>query len=169
MAGYGSDEGFAAWLADNGYVLPVTAPAPSVLRNRGSQYIDAVYGSRFLGRVVDATQERQWPRECAYVNGRLLPSDVVPIAVINASYQTAWQEATTPGSLIAIGSASGAVKRIKVGQIEKEYATTESDGTASWITPLISLVDGMLTPYLEDEDLQCLGIWSVGGANGDFL
>lgn len=162
MAGYGDDTGFASWLIDNGYVLPGTAPSPAVLRNRGSQYIDAVYGSRFLGSVVDALQERQWPRERAIVNGKLLPSDVVPPAVINASYQAAYQEGVKQGSLTAIGTSSGAVKRVKVGQIEKEYQTAKDDGTASAITPLISIVDGMLAPFLKDEDLVSLGIWSVG-------
>lgn len=163
MAGYGTDEAFAAWLSDNGYVLPVSAPSPAVLRNRGSQYIDAVYGSRFLGSVVDPVQERQWPRERAIVNGKLIPSDVVPIAVINASFQAAMQEATKPGSLTVVSSASGAVKRVKVGQIEKEYQGASSDGTAISITPLISIVDGMLAPFLKDEDLNCLGIWAIGG------
>lgn len=163
MAGYGDDSGFSAWLTENGYTLPEGAPSPAVLRNRGSQYIDAVYGSRFLGSVVDPIQERQWPREGAIVNGKLIPSDVVPIAVINASYQAAYQEAVKPGSLSVVGTSSGAVKRVKVGQIEKEYQTAkDSDGTAASITPLISIVDGMLAPYLKDEDLVCFGLWSIG-------
>jgi hypothetical protein len=162
MAGYGDDAGFAAWLTDNGYQLPGTAPSPAVLRNRGSQYIDAVYGSRFLGSVVDPLQERQWPREGAIVNGKLLSSNVVPPAVINASYQSAYQEGLKPGSLTVIGTSSGAVKSVKVGQIEKEYQTAKDDGTASAITPLISIVDGMLAPFLKDEDLVCFGLWSVG-------
>ncbi len=162
MAGYGDDGGFTSWLSDNGYILPVGAPSAAVLRNRGSNYIDAVYGARFLGSVVSSTQERQWPREGAIVNGKLIPSDVVPSAVINASYQAAYQEAVKPGSLSVVGTASGAVKRVKVGQIEKEYASAESDGTATNITPLISIVDGMLAPYLKNADLVCFGIWSVG-------
>ena len=162
MAGYGDDGGFNTWLSDNGYSLPAEAPAPAVLRNRGSQYIDAVYSSRFLGSVVDPAQERQWPRENAIVNGKLMPSDVVPVAVINASYQAAWQEATNPGSLTVVGSASGAVVREKVGSLEVQYANAQSDGTAASITPLISIVDGMLAPFLKDDDLLYIGIWSVG-------
>lgn len=165
MAGYGTDEGFTAWLADNGYALPTdpAPPAAAVLRNRGSNYIDAVYGSRFLGSVVDAGQERQWPREGAIVNGKLMSSEVVPAAIINASYQAAWQEANEPGSLSVVGSASSAVKREKVGQIEVEYQSAQSDGTASGITPLISIVDGMLAPFLKDDSMPYLGIWSIGG------
>jgi hypothetical protein len=163
VAGYGDDSAFSAWLTENGYTLPEGAPSPAVLRNRGSQYIDAVYGSRFLGSVVDPVQERQWPRESAIVNGKLIPSDVVPTAVINASYYAAYQEAVKPGSLSVVGTSSGAVKRVKVGQIEKEYQTAkDTGGTAASITPLISIVDGMLAPYLKDEDLVCFGIWSVG-------
>ncbi|MGR9274712.1 DnaT-like ssDNA-binding protein [Rhizobium leguminosarum] len=165
MAGYGDDSGFSAWLSDNGYSLQ-TDPAPpsaAVLRNRGSNYIDAVYGSRFVGSVVDAAQERQWPREGAIVNGKLLPSNVIPAAVINASYFAAYQEAVRPGSLSVVGTSAGVVKRVKVGQIEKEYqASQDSDGTAASITPLISIVDGMLAPYLRDLTLPYIGIWSVG-------
>ena len=163
MAGYGDDTGFTAWLSENGYQLPDGAPSPAVLRNRGGQYIDAVYGSRFLGSVVDAGQERQWPREGAIVNGKLIPSNVVPAAVINAAYFAALQEANEPGSLSVVGSASSAVVREKVGQIEVQYANAQSDGTASAITPLISMVDGMLAPFLRDDSLQCIGIWSIGG------
>jgi len=164
MAGYGGDSEFQTWLDENGYVFPPGAPSPAVLRNRGSQYIDAVYGSRFLGSVVDPVQERQWPREGAIVNGKLIPSNVVPVAVINASYQAAYQEALSPGSLSVVGSASSAVKREKVGQLEVEYQSAQSDGTAAGITPLISIVDGMLAPYLRCEDLVYLGILSIGGA-----
>lgn len=163
MAGYGDDGGFDAWLTDNGYTLPVGAPSPAVLRNRGSLYIDAVYGSRFLGSVVDAAQDRQWPREGAIANGKLIASSVVPVAVIHASYHAAYQEAVAPGSLSVVGTSSSAVKRVKVGQIEKEYQTAkDSDGTAGSITPLISIVDGILAPYLKDEGLVCFGLWSVG-------
>jgi hypothetical protein len=162
MAGYSDDSTFNTWLTDNGYVLPVGAPAPAVLRQRGSQYIDAVYGARFLGSVVDASQERQWPREGAIVNGKLLPSDVVPVAVINASFQAAFQEAVSPGSLSATGTSGSAVKREKIGPIETEYATASSDGSASSITPLISIVDGMLAPFLRDLTMPYIGIFSVG-------
>ncbi|TCV66287.1 DnaT-like ssDNA-binding protein [Neorhizobium sp. S3-V5DH] len=163
MAGYGSDGAFETWLTDNGYTLPVNAPSPAVLRQRGSQYIDAVYGDRFVGFIASHSQERQWPRTGAIVSGQAIPDNVIPVAVEHASYFAGYQEALKPGSLSVVGTSSSAVKRVKVGQIEKEYQTAKSDdGTAGSITPLISIVDGMLAPYLEDEDLVCFGIWSVG-------
>lgn len=163
MAGYGDDTAFAAWMTDNGYTLPVTAPAPAVLRNRGSQYIDAVYGDRFIGLIAAFDQERQWPRTGASLRGVAIPSDVVPKAVVNASFYAAYQEATDPGSLSATGSATTAVTREKIGQIEVQYASATSESTGEALTPLISIVDGMLAPYLRDPNAPCFGIWSIGG------
>ncbi len=150
MAGYGTDPGFTDWLASMGYSLPADAPAPAVLRQRGSDYIDALYGSRLCGHPVSFDQERAWPRVGAVVNGRKIPSDIIPNAFVIASYYAAWQEATNPGSLTGTGSASSAVVREKVGELEVQYANAQSDGTASFLTPLISTVDGMLAPYLCD-------------------
>ncbi|EHK78068.1 hypothetical protein SM0020_10330 [Sinorhizobium meliloti CCNWSX0020] len=163
MAGYGDDAAFQTWLTENGYTLPSGAPSPAVLRNRGSQYIDAVYGSRFVGSVADPLQERSWPREGAIVSGKLIPSDVVPTAVIHASFYAAYQEATKPGSLSVVGSGATRVKRKKVGQLEVEYQSTSSESeTGADLTPIISVVDGMLAPFLRDDSLVCLGILSVG-------
>jgi hypothetical protein len=41
-----ADIEFAAYLADAGLSLPVGAPLPAVLRQRGSDYLDATYGAR---------------------------------------------------------------------------------------------------------------------------
>lgn len=74
MAGYGDDEGFATWLAENGYTLPDGAPLPVVLRQRGSAYLDATYGPRFVGVPTDPEQEREWPRTGATIFGTALVS-----------------------------------------------------------------------------------------------
>lgn len=162
MAGYGTDEQFQQWLTDSGYTLASDAPAPAVLRQRGSQYIDATYGDRFIGRVVTFDQERAWPRGGASMRGTTIPDNVVPQAVIYASFEAAYQEAKTPNSLSAIGSASGAVIRKKVGELEVQYSGAQSDGTAAFLTPLISTVDGMLAPYLRNENAVGLLVRSVG-------
>lgn len=162
MAGYGTNDQFATWLTDNGYALPDDAPTPDVLRQRGSQYIDAVYGDRFIGIVASFDQERAWPRTGVSLRGTAIPSDVVPLAVIHASFFAAYTDATNPGSLIVTGSASTGIVREKVGELEVQYANAASDGTASFITPLISTVDGMLAPYLRNLNAPCLLIRSVG-------
>ena len=102
MSGYGTDEGLTAWLAANGYTLPADAPTAAVLRERGSVYIDGAYGSRFSGTPAGGfAQERAWPRTDAYAYGSAIGPDVVPAAVVQASYHAAYAEAVSPGSLSA--------------------------------------------------------------------
>lgn len=164
MAGYGTDELFATWLSENGYSLPAESPAPAILRQRGSQYIDSLYGARFVGEPVDPfTQERAWPRRNAVVGGVAIPDTTIPNAVIYASFYAAFQEATNPGSLTAVGSASTNIKREKVGELETEYQSSSSSGSfVDGLTPIMTVVDGMLAPYLRFIPAQTIGIWSIG-------
>lgn len=162
MAGYGDDSGFTSWLQENGYMLPNGAPAPAVLRQRGSAYVDALYGTRFVGQAAAGhAQERAWPRAGACVDGSPIPDDVVPHAVINASYEAALQIATDPASLSAVGSAAQRVKREKVeGAVEVEYQSASGSETAADLTPVMTIVEGMLAPYLRS-DQSGIGIWVV--------
>lgn len=150
MAGYGTDEGFTAWLAENGYTLPATAPTPAVLRNRGAGYIDGVYGARFSGIPTGGfAQERAWPRTGAYAYGQPIGDSIIPDAVIKASYAAAWQEASSPGSLSVSGSAATQVKREKVdGAVEVEYQASSGEWSASSLVPLLTAVEGLLAPFL---------------------
>ena len=155
MAGYGDDTLFAAWLASNGYTLPAGAPAPAVLRQRGSDYLDALYNApvdykapRFSGYPADPlTQERAWPRSGASAYGMGIASDIIPAAIINASYAAAWHEANSPGSLAVAVTASGAVRREKIDVIETEYFAG-SGNVAADATVRISAVDGLVAPFL---------------------
>lgn len=147
MAGYGTDQGFADWLTVHGHVLPESAPAPAILRQRGSQYIDGLYGSRFSGQPTGGlTQERSWPRIGACAHGQPVPSDVVPVAIEQASYHAAFQEAVAPGSLCVAASTAGAVKREKVDVLEVEYVAGSGDAVADALVR-ISAVEGLLIPF----------------------
>jgi len=151
MAGYGDDAGFDAWMEENGYKLPADASSPSVLRHRGSVYIDGLYGMRFVGeRTGGWAQERAWPRTGAYANGALIPGQVVPLPVVYASYEAALQEAREPGSLSLIGSAADRVKREKVdGAVEVEYQQASSENLALAMTPVMTVIEGLLSPFLQ--------------------
>jgi hypothetical protein len=150
MAAYGDDTGFQAWLTANGFTLPDGAPSVAVLRNRGSAYIDGTYGSRFSGQPTGSfDQERAWPRTGATAYGIGISDDVIPAAVINASYAAAWQEASAPGSLSVTGSAATAVKREKVeGAVEVEYQAANGAWTADSLAPVLTVVEGLLRPFL---------------------
>lgn len=162
MAGYGSDELFADWLAARGRSLPVGAPAAAVLRQLGSDYVDAAYADRWPGRPTGGVdQERAWPRTSAAVNGLSIPSDAIPVAIVNASYAAAWQEAQKAGALSA--SVSRVVTREKIDVLEREYAEGTGDAMLDAL-PRFSEVDGLVRPYVLSVDVVPLGLLSVGCA-----
>ncbi|MGX1693141.1 DnaT-like ssDNA-binding protein [Brevundimonas naejangsanensis] len=147
MAGYGTDQGFADWLTMNGHVLPENTPAPAILRQRGSQYIDGLYGSRFSGQPTGGfAQDRAWPRVGACAHGQPIPSNIIPVAVEQAAYAAAFQEALKPGSLSVTATSAGALKRKKIDVIEKEYFEGSGDAVAD-NTLRLSAVEGLLAPY----------------------
>lgn len=147
MAGYGSDTGFQDWLITNGHVLPESALAPAILRQRGSQYIDGLYGSRFAGVPTGGfEQERAWPRTGAEASGQTIPSGVVPVAIEQASYHAAYQEAMKPGSLAVSATSAGALKRKKIDVLEKEFFEGSGDAVAD-NTLRLSTVEGLLCPF----------------------
>lgn len=167
MAGYGDDAALTAWLGATGHTLPVGAPTLAVLRERGSGFVDGSYEARFVGiRAGGFAQERSWPRSSAVlVSGETVPDDVIPFAVINASFDAAYAEASTPGSLSAAGSASSRVKREKVeGAVEVEYqASSANSNIVADLTPVLTTVEGLLKPFLKPDDIGAgVGIWSVG-------
>ena len=149
MAGYGDDTGLDAWLADYGYAWPSDGITKAVGRQRGSAYVDGLYGLRFPGTPTGgAAQERAWPRTGATTTyGAALPSDEVPAAVEQASYAAAWYEAQNPGGLAIASTGQGAIKREKVGPIETEYFEGATTATVNG-TPALSEVEGLLAPIL---------------------
>lgn len=146
MAGYGTDAGFAAWMDENGHVLPEGALSPSVLRQRGSTYVDALYGSRFAGYPTGgASQERSWPRTGVFAMGGAVAANEIPAAVLNASYAAAFVSTISTGALTL--STSAPVKRRKVGDVETEFA--EISAGFQWAGDIpVTVLDGMLAPFL---------------------
>lgn len=166
MAAYGSDVEFNAWLVSAGLSLPSGSPTPAVLRERGSFYIDAVYGPRFKGRPTEPfTQELAWPRTGAVVFGHSIPPDMIPDAVVKASYRAAYLEATTPG-----GFGGGSfdpqrrLRRQKVNNLEREFFSPNSIDVNDPYTLFVldPFIAGLLAPYLCDQVNELLGIWAVG-------
>lgn len=149
MAGYGTDEGLDTWLADYGYTWPAAGISKAVGRQRGSAYVDGVYGARFPGTPAGGyAQERAWPRDDAQTSaGEDIPSDQVPTAIIEASYAAALYEAENPGALAVAVTGGASIKREKVGPIETEYFEGKGDAVAN-ATPVLTMVEGLLTQFL---------------------
>lgn len=161
MAGYGTDEGFLAWMSDHGHDMPVISPSEAVLRQRGSDYVDGTYGPRFPGAPTGGlAQERAWPRTGATIYGSTLADTLIPQRVIDASYMAAYIEATNPGSLAAVTDPAKRVKRQKVGTIEREFFEPGEGGAGASSAPVSSVIEGLLAPLLAPEP-DGIGIWVV--------
>lgn len=151
MAGYGDDSGFNSWLTSNGYSLPSGAPSEAVLRERGSVYLDGTYAGRFPGTPTNgAAQEREWPRTDATDRyGNALASNTVPQRVINASYQAAYLEATSPGIFATTYTPGNNKVLTAVDTIKWTVVGDASDG----MTPISTAIEGILYPLLTIENL----------------
>lgn len=154
MAGYGTNAAAQAYWDAAGYVVPDETNDAQITaaRQRGSLAIDR-YEARFSGtRTGGFAQERAWPRtEASTYYGEAIPSDMVPVAIENASYEAAWLELGTPGILSPVVTANSTVKREKVGQLEVEYAASSSTSMEDIIamaTPVVTLIEGLLWPFL---------------------
>lgn len=163
MSGYGSDAEFDAWMAENGYATSSGDLTVAQLRQRGSDYIDGLYGLRFRGEPAGGIdQERAWPRAGAKAGKTPIPADAIPRNVILASYHAALHEGANPGSLAVAAANSGALKRKKIDTIEKEYF----EGSGSAVTDntiRLSAVEGLLAPFLIPETAPAgVGLWAVG-------
>ena len=149
MAGYGSDQGLTDWLSANGHTMASGGPTSAVLRQRASDYLDGLYGPRFTGAPTGGVaQERAWPRTGATAYGQSIPDDLIPDAVVSASYAAAWHESNSPGALSVTTTPGAQVTRIKVDVIERELFEGGKDGAAN-VTPVLSTVEGLLAPFLK--------------------
>lgn len=154
MAGYGTDEGFEAWVEANGFDLSATSSSSAVLRQRGSAYIDAVYGARFRGSPAGGlAQERAWPRSGAFYGVAEIGDDVMPDAVVRASYVAAYQEALSPGSLLIAATQAGSVKKEKIASLEVEYFQGTGDALGDG-TVRLTEIEGLLAPFMVAVDYR---------------
>lgn len=150
MAGYGDNTKAQAYWQAAGYVVPENTPDADITasRQRGSMFVDR-YEFKFPGSRTDGfQQERAWPRTGAETYyGEAIPSDAIPVAIENASYEAAFLELTNPGSLSPVVTGSATVKREKVGQLEVEYSTSSSTSVEDIValaTPVVTSIEGLL-------------------------
>lgn len=148
---YGTDDGFLEWLAAQG--LPPPAGDPAVLRQIGSNYIDAAYEARLncSSRAGGFNQLLAWPRKGHKMNGQTVPSDLIPQAWINASYRAAYLEDMTPGWAIAQITPGRVTKRERVDTVEREFFDQAQSGGGSDAAPGMpsdAVINGMILPWL---------------------
>ena len=149
MAGYGSDLGFLEYLSDAGLTLPVGAPTPAVLRQRGSDYLDATYAARLQCSAPTGgfDQERAWPRTGHLIYGSAIDPAAIPAAWVHASYRAAYREATTPGWATSSRDPSRMTKREKADVVEREFFEPGETAGASGAN-IDAMIEGLIGPFL---------------------
>lgn len=112
---------------------------------RATAAIDARYRGRWPGfRAAFRAQSLEWPRQAAYDNEDNLISAVsIPPEVINATLEAAARELASPGSMIPDLERGGAVRMLKAGSVEIEYAANAE------MTTTFQLIDGLLSGILQ--------------------
>lgn len=153
MAGYGTTDGLRAYAEAAGLILPAGATDAQIAaaRQRGALAVDR-YEPRFPGRRSGGfDQERAWPRtEATTRAGDAIPADVIPVAIVSASYEAAVLELSSPGSLLPVVTGASVVKREKVDVIDVEYAVGSAENAvdlAALATPIVTTIEALLTPF----------------------
>ncbi|WP_236248314.1 DnaT-like ssDNA-binding protein [Pseudomonas mosselii] len=126
---------------------------------RASGYVDGMVGQQASNATAGCvyvfpglkaggySQALQWPRTGAVDRmGDQVPSDIVPAAIEQATYEAAAREHATPGSLNPDFVPSQVVQREKVGPLEQEFAVAKNGNPS--IRPVIGVIDSLLYPLL---------------------
>ncbi len=141
------DEATARVLAANvGLTLPTETEACKAALLAAMPYLES---QPWQGHKVDEAQALSWPRNLVIANGSLVPSNVVPLPILQAQVQAASMIA---GGVNLYPTISGQlVTKKKVGPIETEYSD-EYLATIDGRT-VFGAIDIYLQPY----------IWIAGG------
>ncbi|KNY21588.1 DnaT-like ssDNA-binding protein [Methylobacterium sp. ARG-1] len=134
---YHQARGNAAWTGDD-------AAKEAALR-RGTEYLDGLYRTRWLGQMSTFDQGLAWPRAYARVPGGYLPSDTLPKALVRACCEVALRELQTPGGLTPDIFPGERVVSETVDVLEVEYA---DGGAPTDVLPVIVAVERIVAPLL---------------------
>lgn len=100
---------------------------------QATDYIEQVFGARFVGVKKTAEQALSWPRTHAVArDGAVLADDALPSALVRACCQYALraiQGPLMPDPLVSAEGYNVVTSRKKVGPIEKEFRVMGSSGS----------------------------------------
>ncbi|CAD7023169.1 hypothetical protein REJC140_00116 [Pseudorhizobium endolithicum] len=134
---YHEDRGNAAWAAAG-----VDDAKRTAALIRGSQALDAFYGSRYPGVIATVDQDLLWPRKNVTWRGQALAEDATPKPIEHAAYELALRELAKPGSLAPDAAAGPQKVLTRVDKIQWEVV---GNATARAVLPI---VDGILAEIL---------------------
>lgn len=146
---YGTAAGYEAYHLERDNDIPADSAEDEINAALlvASEWIDAIYGLQFPGlKVGMRSQVREWPRTGAYDRyGYVVASDAVPREIEQATYEAAWRQLVSPGSL-TLDYTPGKYKRASVdGAVSVEFANFSS---AADFQKQFPIIDRIISPLL---------------------
>lgn len=126
--------GLTAWVA--------LAEADKEIALRKAMMFMATYRVRWAGRRVYQHQALDWPRYNVAVDGFIVPSNIVPLEIVNACIDLAVRASSGEDLLPDLDTGSNAIKKDKTGPLETEYFQNTTDARERFVA-----VDALLAPY----------------------
>lgn len=133
MMSYSTEAELTAYATARGVTLVEDL---TVLLTKAHDFIES---KSYKGSRYSSQQLTMWPRSDVYVDGVLIPSDVVPQGIKNAEMQTAIEIDT---GFDPLSNVERSIKRERVDVIEVEYMESSSDTTR------LTKVMALLRPYI---------------------
>ena len=126
--------GLTAWTA--------LAESDKEIALRKATVFMATYRTRWAGCRVYQRQALDWPRYNVAVDGFTVPSNTVPMDVVNACVDLAVRAGRGDDLLPDLDTGSNAIKKDKTGPLETEYFQNTTDARERFVA-----VDALLAPY----------------------
>lgn len=130
-----------AWLEVRG--LSFTSEDDAVIGAFLIQAMDFLesFRAQFKGAKTSSTQSLQWPRANVYIDNVEVDDDVIPVELVNALVQLAYEAQTVDLQPTATGQE---VLKEKVGPIETEYAESGRSVSRPRLTKVMSFLEPLL-------------------------
>jgi hypothetical protein len=124
---------------------------------RATAAIDARYAGAFPGyRLAGRSQGLEWPRQNAWdAQGWLIPDNIVPVEVLDATCEAAIRELSEPGSMMPDLKRGGAIQSVRAGSVAVTYASNASAQTS------FTLIDGIIANVLSGAQSGGGGMFGV--------
>lgn len=145
---YGSADGFKAYhIARGNAAASFDNDEIEIALLVASEWIDASFASSFPGRKVGLrSQVRQWPRSDAWDSeGFYIGVTEIPPEVVNATYEAAARQLTTPGVFFK-DYTPGKYRNVSIsGAISVEYAVGDAYSFQTQMPMINAILSNVLT------------------------
>lgn len=125
-----------------------TPTAKEVALRLATEYLDAVYGPRWLGDRFDDDQVLDWPREDVEVDGVSLEETPLPTNLIKATAELAYRHLTETGGILPDVADTGTItaQSVSAGAVSKSTSWSNGKGKLKRFSKVEALLERLLIP-----------------------